>query len=91
MEKHFAQTETDESRDPWLRFSASEGMADYTPADADSETVFHRADQMMYEYKQTQKKGRKAFGSVARLLKRESFHDTITRNHSFPQMKSARA
>ena len=58
MEKHFAQTETDESRDPWLRFSASEGMADYTPADADSETVFHRADQMMYEYKQTQKKGR---------------------------------
>ena len=58
MKRLFAQAEKDESRDPWLRFSASVGMADYTPGDSDSETVFQRADQMMYEYKQEHKKGR---------------------------------
>ncbi|MBR0235315.1 MAG: diguanylate cyclase [Clostridia bacterium] len=58
INKKFAETEKDESRDPWLRFSASVGIADYTPDDPDFETVFHRADQMMYENKQAHKKGR---------------------------------
>ena len=58
MKKRLAKTEKDENRDPWLRFSASIGMADFTPGDLDSEMVFQRADQMMYEYKQAHKKGR---------------------------------
>ena len=58
MKRIFAETEKDESRERWHRFSASVGMAEFTPEDSDSETVFHRADQMMYEYKQAHKKGR---------------------------------
>ena len=58
MNKTFAETEKDQRRDPWLRFSASAGMAEFIPGDSDSEVVFHRADQMMYAYKQAHKKGR---------------------------------
>ncbi len=58
MKMKFAETEKNENRDPWLRFSASVGMADYTPGDSDSETVFRRADEMMYKCKQKHKKGR---------------------------------
>lgn len=58
MKRAFAGTEKDESRDLWHRFSASIGMADYAPGDSDSEAVFHRADQRMYEDKQAHRRGR---------------------------------
>ncbi len=58
LKMKFAKTEKNEDQDPWLRFSASVGMADFTSEDSDSEMVFQRADQMMYEYKQEHKKGR---------------------------------
>ena len=54
----FAEAEKNENQHPWLRFSASLGMADCTPEDSDAETVFQRADRVMYEYKQAHKKGR---------------------------------
>lgn len=58
MKKTFAETERNKSLDHWFRFSASVGMADFTHEDKDSETVFRRADQLMYEDKQEHKKGR---------------------------------
>ena len=56
MNKKFAETEKDKSVDPWFRFSASAGMAELTPEDRDSEAVFQRADQLMYENKQKHKR-----------------------------------
>jgi len=58
MKKRFAASEKDDTVDPWQRFSAATGMAEFAPGDADSETVFRRADQRMYQDKQEQKKGR---------------------------------
>ncbi|MBQ7574477.1 MAG: diguanylate cyclase [Clostridia bacterium] len=58
MSKKFARTEKDNSVDPWLRFSASAGMAEFTPEDKTAEAVFERADRLMYENKQRHKKGR---------------------------------
>ena len=58
MQKKFAKTEKNETLDPWFRYSASVGMAECTPEDADFEAVFLRADQLMYENKQAHKKGR---------------------------------
>ena len=37
--------------DPWLRFSASVGIAEYDPSDKTVEVVFQRADKLMYEEK----------------------------------------
>ena len=42
----------------WYRFSASVGIAEFTPEDNDAEAVFRRADQLMYEHKQEHKKTR---------------------------------
>ena len=58
MRQTFAETEKNESQDPWLRFSASAGMAEFTPEDSNYEMVFQRADKIMYENKQKHKKGR---------------------------------
>ena len=58
MNKKFARTEKDNSVDPWLRFSASAGMAEFTSEDKTAEAVFERADRLMYENKQRHKKGR---------------------------------
>ncbi len=58
MTKKFAETEKNTSLDHWFRFSASAGMAELAPGDRDTEAVFHRADQLMYENKQKHKKGR---------------------------------
>ena len=43
----FSQTELD----PWLRYSASVGMAEFISDDSSFETVFKRADEAMYEAK----------------------------------------
>lgn len=59
MKTAFAETEKNKDLDPWYRYSASAGIAEYTPEDKDFETVFHRADQMMYDYKLKHKKARK--------------------------------
>ena len=41
---------------PWDRYSMAAGMAVYTPEiDKDAESVFKRADQLMYENKQRMK------------------------------------
>lgn len=58
LKKRFAETERNKNRDPWLCFSASLGMAEFTPEDPDFETVFRRADQLMYEAKQEHKENR---------------------------------
>ena len=52
MTRKFAKTEKNTSLEHWFRFSASAGMAEFTPEDRDPEAVFHRADQLMYENKQ---------------------------------------
>ncbi len=54
-EKKFLQSELDDSRDPWERFSAAIGMAEYESGDT-VETVFKRADEDMYQKKQNMKK-----------------------------------
>lgn len=41
----------DEDRDPWLRYSAAVGLADYETGDGMVELTFKRADQCMYEEK----------------------------------------
>ncbi len=41
----------DEDQDPWLRFSASVGMAENASDDNTFELVFRRADEAMYEEK----------------------------------------
>ncbi|MCR5701878.1 MAG: diguanylate cyclase [Lachnospiraceae bacterium] len=42
--------------DPWFRYSAAVGIAEYTTSDEDVETVFRRADKAMYDAKQQFKK-----------------------------------
>ena len=58
MKKKFAESEKDMSVKHWYRFSASVGIAEFTHGDEDAETVFRRADQLMYEHKQEHKKTR---------------------------------
>ena len=58
LTKKFAETEKNTDVEHWYRYSASVGMAEYTAEDQNSETVFKRADQLMYENKQKHKKGR---------------------------------
>ena len=45
-------TYTDEAREPWERYSASVGMADFLPHDRNLIEVFKRADAAMYQAKQ---------------------------------------
>lgn len=47
----FEKTYSNKNAEVWDRYSASLGMADYTPADDSVESVFKRADQAMYQYK----------------------------------------
>ena len=58
LTRRFAEAEGNTGVDRWFRFSASAGIAEFTPEDKDSEAVFKRADQLMYENKQRHKKGR---------------------------------
>ena len=47
--------------DPWLRFSASVGVAEYWKGDDDYKKAFRRADSDMYENKIKFKKNHKLF------------------------------
>jgi diguanylate cyclase (GGDEF)-like protein len=47
----FAESCGKQELDPWLRYSASVGMAERTADDSQFETVFKRADEAMYEEK----------------------------------------
>lgn len=58
MKKRFAKTEKDKNADHWHRYSASVGISEFKEGDTDSETVFRRADELMYEHKEEHKKGR---------------------------------
>lgn len=48
---------TDETLDPWNRYSAALGMSVYCPKDS-FDAVFERADQAMYDEKKRMKTGR---------------------------------
>ncbi len=52
----FEKTYSNKNAEAWDRYSASLGMADYTPEDDSVESVFKRADQAMYQYKNQFKK-----------------------------------
>ena len=56
--QQFFETENDNSREPWERFSVAIGVAEFKPGD-NVEAVFKRADQEMYQNKQKMKKNRK--------------------------------
>ena len=56
LEEHFARSAEDEAREPWQRYSAAAGMAEYEPGRDDSvDKVFRRADRQMYENKKQMK------------------------------------
>lgn len=52
----FEKTNNDTSADPWKRYSAAAGMAEYASDDNSVELVFKRADKAMYEDKMEFKK-----------------------------------
>ena len=54
----FFETENDNAREPWERFSVAIGMAEYRDGES-VDAVFKRADQSMYQNKQKMKKNRK--------------------------------
>ena len=51
----FQKTGNDTSKQPWERYSAAIGLADYTPGD-DMDSIFKRADSAMYQMKTEMKK-----------------------------------
>jgi diguanylate cyclase (GGDEF)-like protein len=51
----FQKAENDTSKQPWERYSAAIGLADYTPGD-DMDSIFKRADSAMYQVKTEMKK-----------------------------------
>ena len=51
LKEFFAKAYKNEKVEPWLRFSCSVGMAEYTKGDKSAEIVFRRADKLMYEDK----------------------------------------
>ncbi len=51
LKSHFIDTYTDESKDPWKRYSVSLGMAEYQSSDAGFSDVMKRADDAMYKAK----------------------------------------
>ena len=59
MAARFAEASADEAREPWERFSAAAGMAEYAAAeDGSVKQVFRRADDQMYHNKKAMKAGR---------------------------------
>lgn len=60
LEERFRQCEADEGREPWERYSAAVGMAEYSPRDASYVKVFNRADNNMYRNKAQAKRQRHA-------------------------------
>lgn len=58
LENHFRLLAADESREPWRRYSAAVGMAEWCEDDEGFEHVFGRADKDMYRNK-IQMKGRR--------------------------------
>ena len=51
LRNDLSEAYSNEDLDPWLRYSAAVGMADYASDDNTFELVFKRADQAMYEDK----------------------------------------
>lgn len=51
MKSHFIDTYTDESREPWKRYSVSLGLAQYESTDTGLAEMMKRADEAMYEEK----------------------------------------
>ena len=51
MKASFEQSYNREDVDPWLRYSAAFGMAEYSPDDGNVESVYERADKEMYKEK----------------------------------------
>ncbi len=59
LQARFAALQDDMSREPWERYSAAAGMAEYIPGtDMSADDVFKRADAMMYENKKQMKANR---------------------------------
>ena len=59
MQKSFEESKADESRDPWLRYSAAFGMEVYSnKPGVDVESVFKAADKIMYDNKIKMHEGR---------------------------------
>ena len=54
----FTESEIDMSKEPWERYSVAIGIADYTNGDT-VDSVFKRADKLMYQNKLNMKKTRK--------------------------------
>ena len=51
LKSRFFDSYSDEDKDPWNRYSAAVGMAEYTQDDDSFDAVFKRADKAMYEDK----------------------------------------
>ena len=51
MRESFEQSYKREDIDPWLRYSAAFGMAEYSASDGNVESVYERADKEMYKNK----------------------------------------
>ena len=51
LTSRFFDSYSDEDKDPWNRYSAAVGMAEYTQDDDSFDAVFKRADKAMYEDK----------------------------------------
>ena len=62
----FDRTFHDMDVEPWLRYSVSAGMAEYSYQDENIESVFRRADKLMYEDKMSFKKNNGLNGKVDR-------------------------
>lgn len=56
MQDTYEQSYNQKDVDPWLRYSAASGMAEYSPDDTSVEAVYKRADKAMYEEKARLKK-----------------------------------
>ncbi|MBR6093988.1 MAG: GGDEF domain-containing protein [Lachnospiraceae bacterium] len=56
LKDSFETSGNDTNAEPWLRYSASAGMAEYSPEDEKVESVLARADKRMYEEKTGYKK-----------------------------------
>ena len=56
LRKVFEQAYHKENAQPWERYSASVGMAEFTSEDMNVDDVFKRADKLMYENKDAFKK-----------------------------------
>ena len=57
LRESFRKTDKDTKAQPWERYSAASGMAEYASDDNSVELVFKRADKAMYEDKLRYKSG----------------------------------